>query len=233
VSAILVLAANYVREQRLIIILMSAWIISFAVLFAFIADARTGPADLEVLYRQELVYGIALALFSGVSVVHGERKSRRILAVLAKGIQRAQYLAGLALGMACVTALYYALVAITNQWLIQRLHFQGEALTTVMIGWGIAQLAAIIGLAFGTFLPPLFAAPVAGVVCAAGMLLPLAPYAFPVSYFMRAAISATYEHGLHWSGDPLLLIAVVIQTAIAFTIAAWIFRRRDITVAVD
>jgi ABC-type transport system involved in multi-copper enzyme maturation permease subunit len=228
-----VLAGNFVREQRLIIGLMSAWMLSFAVLFAFVSDARTGPGDLEVLYRQELAYGIALALFSGATVVHSERRSRRILAVLSKGIHRAQFLAGAALGIACTTAIYYALVAVTNQWLIQHLHFQGEAFTAAAFGWTIAQSAAVVGLAFGTFLHPLFAAPMAGVVCAAGVVIPVHPYAFPVSYFLRAALFATYERGLHWNSDPSVIVYAAIETAIAFTIAVWIFRRRDITVAVE
>jgi len=233
VNAILLLAGNFIREQRLIIILMSAWIISFAALFAVVSDARTGPGDLEVLYRQELAYGVVLALFAGATVVHGECKSRRILAVLSKGIHRAQYLAGVALGIACTTALYYVLVAVTNQWLIQRLHFQGEAFTAAAFGWVVTQLAAVVGLLFGAFLHPLFAAPVAGIVCAAGALMPINPNAFPVSYFLRAALFATYERGLHWNSDPVLIVYTAIETAIAFTIAVWIFRRRDITVAVE
>lgn len=232
-TAVVLLAVNFVREQRLIFFLMSAWMISISVLFAFIYDPRTGPGDIEVLYRQELAYGIALALFSGASLVHAERKNRRILAVLSKGIHRAQYLAGVALGMACTTGIYYGLVFATNQWLIQHLHFQGEVLSAAVFGWIIAQLAAIVGLAFGTFLHPFFASAAAGLVCAAGMWVPSHPNASPVSYFLRAAIAATYEHGLHWSARPSLIAFVAIETAIAFTIAVFIFERRDITVPVE
>lgn len=232
-SAILLLAGNFVREQRLVLILMSTWIIVFAGLFAFISDANTRPEELEVFYRQELAYGIAIGVFSGASIVHKERRSRRILAVLSKGIHRVQYLAGVLLGIACVTAMYYGLVAAANSWLIHQMHFEGGVLTPAIAGWLATQLATVIGLAFGTFLPPLIAAVCAALVSALGMAIPAHPHVFPVSQFLRSAVFATYADGLRWNGYTGFASAVTIQTAIVFTIAAWIFRRRDITVAVE
>jgi hypothetical protein len=227
------LAVNFVREQRLVITLMSAWLIIFAALFAITYDARTGPADLEMLYRQELAYGVALGLFSGASIVYNERKSRRILAVLSKGLSRAQYLAGVLLGIACATAIYYSLVAITNEWLIHRFHFHGEALTTTVSGWLAAQSAAAIGLAFGTFMHPLLAAACAAVVSAAGFVVRGNPEMFPVSYFLRSAMFATYVEGLRWHSFAGFVVAVAMETAIAFATAVLIFNKRDVTVAVE
>lgn len=231
--AVLFLAANFVREQRLIIGLMSAWLLVFAGLFALTYEPRTGPADLETLYRQELAYGVALGLFSGASNVFNERRSRRILAVLSKGLSRAQYLGGVWLGIACTTAIYYALVAVTNEWLLHRFHFHGEALTTAVSGWLAAQLAAAIGLVFGTFMHPLLAAVSAAAVSAAGMVGHAHPLMFPVGYFLRSAIFATYTEGLHWQSDAGFAVAVSIETAIAFTIAVLVFRRRDVAVPLE
>jgi hypothetical protein len=231
--AVLFLAANFVREQRLIIGLMSGWLIVFAVLFALTYDPRTGLADLETLYRQELAYGVVLGLFGGASMVFNERKSHRILAVLSKGLSRAQYLAGVLLGIMCTTAIYYVLVAITNEWLIHRFHFDGEALTTALSGWLAAQLAAAIGLAFGTFMHPLLAAASAAVVSAGGMVVHAHPEMFPVSYFLRSAIFAKYAEGLRWQSHAGFALAVAIETAIAFTIAVLVFHRRDVSVPVE
>lgn len=230
---IFILTLNVVRQQRLIVILMSVWLLFFAGLFGFISDPHDGPQDLEVLYRQELVYGIAIGLFSGASIIHNERKTRRILAVLSKGLHRAQYLSSAFLGIACITAVFYALVAAANQWLIHRLHHTGEAFVPALLGWLATLVAVALAIAFGTFLHPIFAATCASLVSALGMLIPTHPLAFPVSYFVRSAVGATYAHGLggeHYTG---FLISVAIETAIAFTIAVLIFERRDISVPVE
>jgi hypothetical protein len=233
VRTVLFLAANFVREQRLIIGLMSAWLIVFAVLFALMYDPRTGPGDMETLYRQELAYGVALGLFSGASMVFNEQKSRRILAVLSKGLSRAQYLAGVLLGIMGTTAIYYVLVAATNEWMLNHFHFHGEALTTAVSGWLAAQLAAAIGLAFGTFMHPLLATASAAAVSAAGMVRHAHPEMFPVSYFLRSAVVATYAEGLHWQRHAGFVVAVAIETAIAFAIAVLVFNRRDVAVPVE
>jgi len=233
VTSVIILALNVVRQQRLIVILMAAWLLFFAGLFSVITDPRTGAADLEMLYRQELVYGIAIGLFGGASIVHNERKTRRILAVMSKGIHRAQYLGGAFLGIVCITGLFYALVAVTNQWLIHHLHYAGEACVPALVGWVATLVAVALAIAFGSFLHPIFAAALAALVSAAGMLVPMHPLAFPVSYFIRSALGATYAHGLRWDHYTGFFVSVAIETAIAFTIAVLIFARRDITVPVE
>jgi ABC-type transport system involved in multi-copper enzyme maturation permease subunit len=233
VITIFILALNVVRQQRLIVILLSTWLLFFAGLFSFISDPDNGPQDLEILYRQELVYGIAIGLFSGASMIHNERKSRRILAVLSKGIHRAQYLGGAMLGIGCITALFYALVAVTNQWLIHRLHHTGEVFAPALLGWVATQVAVALGLTFGSFLHPILAATCASLVSALGMLIPTHPLAFPVSTFVRSALGVTYAHGLGWEHSAGFIATVAIETATAFTIAALIFERRDITVPVE
>ena len=232
-TTVIILALNVVRQQRLIVILMSVWLLFFAGLFGFMSDPQDGPQELEVLYRQELVYGIAIGLFSGASIIHNERKTRRILAVMSKGIHRAQYLGGAFLGITCITAVFYALVAVTNQWLMHHLHFAGEAFVAALLGWAATLLAITLALAFGTFLHPMFAAALAALISAVGMLVPVHPLVFPVSYFIRSALGATYAYGLRWEHYTGFLISVAIETAIAFTIAVLIFERRDITVPVE
>ena len=230
---IFILALNVIRQQRLIVILMSTWLLFFAGLFSFISDPDNGPQDLEILYRQELVYGIAIGLFSGASLIHNERKTRRILAVMSKGIHRSQYLGGALLGVAGMTGIFYALVVVTNEWLIQHLHYAGEAVTPALLGWVATLVAIALALAFGSFLPPFFAAALAALVSGIGMLIPVHPLVFPISYFMRSAFAATYVHGLRWEHYAGFLVSVAIETAIAFTIAVVIFERRDITVPVE
>lgn len=226
------LGMNFLREQRLIVMLMSGWLLLFAVLFS-LGSERPSPADLEVLYRQELAYGIIIGLFSGASLVYNERKSRRILAVLAKGLRRAHYLAGAWLGLAMLSGIYYLLVAVTNTWLINRFQMGGEAVTGAVLGWIAAQTAITVALALGSVLHPLLATAGAALVSAAGLVLRGVASMFPISEFLRATASASYAHSPNVPSVPAFLIAAILEAAIAFTIAVMVFNRKDVAVAVE
>jgi ABC-type transport system involved in multi-copper enzyme maturation permease subunit len=227
--AVALLAANFLRDQRLIIVLITVWILTFTIIFALTQESAA--SDLEAFYRQELIYGVAIGMFSGAAIVHNERRSRKILAVLSKGISRAQYLAGALVAMAALTLFYYVLVAATNQWLIARFSFQGDAIAPAVLGWLAAIAATAVALAFGTFLHPLFSVAATGLVVSLGMVIPHSM--FPVSMFIRGATRATYAYGLPLWGGGAFLAAIAIETAIAFAIAVLMFRKRDVTAAVE
>jgi hypothetical protein len=80
---------------------------------------------------------------------------------------------------------------------------------------------------------PLLATVLAAAVSAAGMVRHTHPEMFPVSYFLRSAIVATYAEGLHWQSHTGFVVAVTIETAIAFAIAVLVFNRRDVAVPVE
>jgi hypothetical protein len=228
-STVLLLAANFLRDQRLIIVLITIWILSFTIIFAMTQESAA--SDLEAFYRQELIYGVAVGMFSGAAIVHNERRSRKILAVLSKGISRAQYLAGALVAMAALAMIYYVLVAATNQWLIARFSLQGDAVTPAAMGWLATLAATAVALALGTFMHPLFAVAATGLVVSLGMVVPHSM--FPVSMFIRGATRATYVYGLPLSGGGAFLAAIAIETSIAFVIAVLMFRKRDVTAAVE
>src|SRR3982750_3736622 len=99
------IAENFVREQRIVLIVFVGWIFGFALFFGLFA----GPAnarEYEGLFQQQAIYGVVYGLIVALQTIHGERKSRRILAVLSKGIYRGEYIAGLMLGNALLTSIY-------------------------------------------------------------------------------------------------------------------------------
>src|SRR5437867_379986 len=96
-KAIWLIAVNFVREQRIVLLVFILWLFGFVLLFGMFTGAG-GPGEYEALFQQQTLYGIVYGLLVAISSVHGERKSRRILAVLSKGIYRGEYIAGLMLG---------------------------------------------------------------------------------------------------------------------------------------
>src|SRR5581483_2462847 len=99
------IAINFVREQRWPILVLMLWILVFSVL-GLLVDLRRSREDVLFIFKQLAVYGIAFAVFFGASAIHNERKTRRILSVLSKGVGRAQYFSGLLGGFVLAVGIY-------------------------------------------------------------------------------------------------------------------------------
>ena len=91
---VLLIAGNFVREQRWPILVLLVWVLGLAIIGLFI-DVRNNRDDILLIFKQLAIYGIAFSVFFGGSAIHNERKSRRILAVVSKSVGRQQYVAGL------------------------------------------------------------------------------------------------------------------------------------------
>ena len=102
--AILLIAINFVREQRWPIFVLLLWVLLLAFL-GLIADIQRQREDLLFIFKQVAVYVVVFSVFFGGSAIHNERKSRRILAVLSKAVGRQQYLSGLVLGVTIACAI--------------------------------------------------------------------------------------------------------------------------------
>src|SRR6266481_4567680 len=103
--AIWLIGVNFVREQRVVLLVFVFWIFGLVAMFGLFSGS-TSPREYEALFQQQTLYGIVYGLLVAVSSIHGERKSRRILAVLSKGVYRGEYIAGLMLGNALLTSIY-------------------------------------------------------------------------------------------------------------------------------
>jgi len=190
----------------------------------------------EVLFfiRQLSFYAIFLATMLTIPVIQNERKSRRILAVLSKGIHRWQYLAGLLLGALLIVGAFCLAVTLATWWLARQASLPTAGLGAYMLVLflGCAACAAV-SLFSSVFLHPFVALPAAIII----LFLPLAlelrgvypsSLLFPVSAITHVASDYTFQP----PGTGLWRIgaAAAVQVIVFLALAAVIFAHRDITV---
>ena len=87
-SRILLIAANFVREQRWYVVLMLAWILGSSAAIKLASD--TSADDALFFIRQQGAYALALTLIIASGAVYGERRSRRILSPPHSPLKRQQ-----------------------------------------------------------------------------------------------------------------------------------------------
>jgi len=215
---ILLLAANFVRSQWTVLTIMLVYVVA---MLGFIG-LHEQRAEVLFFIRQLSFYAIFLATMLTIPVIQNERKSRRILAVLSKGIHRWQYLAGLLLGALLIVGAFCLAVTLATWWLARQ-----ASLPTA----GLA--CAAVSLFSSVFLHPFVALPAAIII----LFLPLAlelrgvypsSLLFPVSAITHVASDYTFQP----PGTGLWRIgaAAAVQVIVFLALAAVIFAHRDITV---
>ena len=107
---------------------------------------------------------------------------------------------------------------------------------TILALWTACLLTASLTLALATFMPPLLAAIGAGTVAGIPALLALrgdafSRYVIPVHGLLDPLIRADFTQRWH-AGFGMVLLGWV-ETAVFWFVAAWIFSRRDLSVAVE
>lgn len=233
---VLLIAQNFLREQRWLTVLLVFYAVAGAAVFAY-GEKRVPTADLLFFVKQQALYAILFSVFLAASAIHNERKTRRILAVLSKAVERRQYLAGLLAGTAGVFATYCLAIGLAGSWLMRN---SGLHLRELWILLGAAAaaslLTAAITLFFTTFLNPLFATAATALVIATPAALEHAlghgwGNVLPV-YAIATTVSKTALAAGHGPGWELPAIAVL-ETIALWVAASWVFERRDITVALE
>jgi ABC-type transport system involved in multi-copper enzyme maturation permease subunit len=233
-TPILLIAANFVRENRWPLITLLAYVAVFGGAMALVGDAS---ADDTVFFLRSVgVYGLAFTGLMAASAINNERRSRRVLAVLSKGIERSQYLTGLLLGVMFNAAIYCAAVGAIGTLALTR-HGQSVTHLVELVGVLLASflLAGTAALFFSTFLHPLMAAAAAGITlatlgAAGAMLGPPWTQVLPAYTLTEAMIS----FGLPAWRPPLVAAAWAVVHALVFwMLATVVFARRDIAVAVE
>lgn len=233
---VLGIGANFLREQRVAVLLMVAW----AILPALIPhgeDLREHREDLITLLGQYVVYGIAFAMFVGGSALHNERKSRRILAVLSKAVSRRQYISSLLMGAAMGLALYCGCLGVSGSLVLPNAGI-APAVVWGMVGmlWLACTVAAACAVMFSTFLPAILSGTAAGAVIGAVPALHLwmgidLTYVMPVYAILMHAMAMGFQPAPHveWR---LIAIALA-EIAIFWFVGTAIFARRDVAVATE
>ena len=233
---VMMLAANFAREQRWPILVLLLWVLVMSGL-GLTVDVRSDREDLLVIFKQLAVYGLAFAIFVGGSAIHNERKTRRILAVLSKAVGRGQYVSGLLIGIGFVVLLYCFCMGLTGSWVLGQGGFSISTLWLLMFCFFIAcVLASAVAVMFSTFLPPLFATLASGLSLAVpaglaiqfgvawGYLIPMYPLLSP---FLKASFTAKSQPD--WTS----ILVAVLETAVLWLIAWRVFQHRDVAQALD
>ena len=233
---VLLIANNFAREQRWPLFFLLLWVLGWAT-FGVFEDPHSGPEDALMIFRQLAVYSVTFGVFFGSSAIHADQRSRRILAVLSKGISRRQYIFGLLTGIALVLGVFCLCMGFTASWLLGRFGFNEVEMWFGMLAlWTACILTASLTLSLSTFLPPLFAAIGAGTLAGIPALLALrgdafSRYVIPVHGLLAPLISADFSQS--WHASPGIVLLGWAETAVFSLLAAWIFSQRDLAVAVE
>jgi ABC-type transport system involved in multi-copper enzyme maturation permease subunit len=235
-KAVILIAVNFVREQRWPIFVLLLWILLLALL-GLVSDVSREREELLFIFKQVAVYVIVFSIFFGGSAIYNERKTRRILAVLSKAVGRQQYLSGLVLGVTMACTIYCLSLGITGSWTLGQSGFPVSQVWFLMACVIAAcTLAGTVALMFSTFLNPYFAA---GATAAVLGLPALASYlgltrwaeAIPVYTLTTAVMNTSFKSPGSPFWPPIAL--AVGETVFFWILAARIFSRVDIAVAVE
>lgn len=229
--AVVLLGLNYARTQWIALAVMTAYLLGIGGVF------RAHVQRPEVLFflRWHAGYAVFLGSMMAVPALQMERKTRRVLAVLSKGIHRWQYLGGLLCGCALASAIFCGLVGGLALWLCRVGGIQEHGLFPITLALFCASAAAAAtGLFFATFLHPLPAAAATAIV----LFLPAALEAFslaPEWKFFPVAwlIDFLLKFQLLPAGKEIweIIAASLCQVAVFWGAAALVFARRDVTVS--
>jgi ABC-type transport system involved in multi-copper enzyme maturation permease subunit len=236
VTPLLLIAGNFLREQRWVLLLLLALVLGNGTLFSLV---QHDPVDeLATFVRLQAAYGVALGVFLVAPAMHNERRSRRILSVLSKAVSRRQYLAGLLAGAAAAVAVYALAIAAAATLLFRGVASDASALwVALLLMMAAAVLGAGVTLAFAILMPPLFAT-------AAAVLLVMVPavlaHGFAAPGWLNVLpVAALVLNILQWSPEGTwqpawtALLFALPQAALVWLAAAQLFAARDIAVAVE
>jgi hypothetical protein len=221
---------NFVREQRWPLITLLLYVIVFGGGIALFGGQS--EEDTLFLLRSTSIYGLAFTGLLAASALNNERRTRRILAVLSKGIERGEYLAGLLLGAMLAAAIYcltiFAVGALATHRIATLVPFASMLMALYL-------LTATAALAFSTVFHPLLASAAAGLLLGAeglaaralgGVWLDILP-----SYLL---VDRAVNFGAPgWQAPWFACVSAVVQAVIFSIVATAIFSHRDIAVAVE
>jgi ABC-type transport system involved in multi-copper enzyme maturation permease subunit len=236
VKHVILIAINFVREQRWPILVLMGWVVVLSVL-GLVVDPRATREDILFIFKQGAVYGVVFAVFFGASAIYNERKTRRILAVLSKSVGRGEYVSGLLAGIALSTGIYWFSMGVTGTWVLGAAGFSVPALWQVIFCLVIAcMLSATVAVLFSTVLNPLFATMATflflGVPAVAAMRFGsswahVIPAFSLIDVLMRSSLDSRLV--VPW----VSVVLAVAETVFFWLSAWWVFAQRDIAVAVD
>lgn len=231
----MLIAVNYVREQRMLIIAFLAWLFGFGILMGFVH--RSGSLeDMEFLFRQQSAYGVIMVMLASAGALHSERKTRRIVSVISKGITRGEYLGGIILGNWLLAVVYMAALWLVNLLFAANFGYDAPVGGATLALWICCLLVAAMAVMLSTVMHPGFVLLTLGIVISAWTFLARASggawaLAFPPSYVLNEIYGLTFQEG--WTGSWMFAPIALGEAAVAWRAAAALFSRRDMTIQID
>jgi hypothetical protein len=224
------IGANFVRSQWMTVLVMTVYLAGIAGVFAHNPERQ----EARFFLQMHSFYVMFLAVVVAVPALQMERRSRRILAVLSKGIHRWQYLGGILCGCSMITGIFCLLVGSIG-WMLCRL----AGCPTAGLGGMILALfacclmATAVALFYSTFLHPFLATGAAS----ATLMLPLLTKAvgwhpwralFPAMWLADSITKFRFGS----PADTAALCASAVAVAMLFWFGgAAVFARRDVTIS--
>jgi len=225
---VLLIGLNFVRMQWLTVLIMGLYLVTIAALFAYHEQRQ----EVSFFFQSHAFYVLFLGSMLAVPAIQTERKSRRIVAVLSKGIHRWQYLAGLWMGCSIITSCFSLMLGVIAQILCRAGHYRSDGLWPMTLALLMCCVMAVgSSVLWSVVLHPLLA------VAATSLTLVL-PYAvraadwrplaglFPVWWFSEAM------GAFRFNGAPEALgisLSSLVLTPVFLAVAAMAFSRRDVT----
>ena len=232
-KAIALIGANFVRGQWIVLTIMLAYILGFA----GVVSIHEQRSELLYFLRMEALYVLGFGMLVAIPAIQSERKSRRILAVLSKGIHRWQYLGGLLCGCVMIAGLLCLLVGAATVLLARQISMPSTGIASLMLVLFLAcSAAAAVALFCSVFLHPLLALGAASLILLTPFLLQAKGWYPPSILFpVSAVIGIVQEFTFQKPGSGLWRIgaAAVVQTIVFWIAASVVFSRRDVTVATE
>ena len=227
---VFLIATNFVRTQWILLTLMLLYIVGITGAFGWHSQRD------EVLFflRQQAYYALFLGSLVGIPAIQNERKTRRILAVLSKGIHRWQYIAGMLMGSGLIAAAYCLAVGLATAWLCAQIGASTAGLPALMLALFLCCMAAAaVGLFWSVMMHPVLALTATGLTLVLPLLLPGRHLAFGESFPVLAIARGILHFDFGDSPGTLWKIgaAAVIHTIVFFLGASAIFARKDVTIA--
>ncbi|MGE5726518.1 MAG: hypothetical protein ACM34G_15155 [Acidobacteriota bacterium] len=229
------IAGNFLREQRWPVVILLGWVGVLSAAAGF-SDLRRTPEDVFMLFQQVAVYILVFSLFFGASAIRNELRTRRILAVLSKGISRRQYIAGLLLGIVLAIAIYCLALGLAGAWVLPQVGVPAMRFGVLLLGLAVASLlTACLALFFSIFLHPLLATAATLVIVGAPLLVEVVwstPWAavIPVYAILQGFLNLSERTTALTGGLILLALA---ETAVLWVVSAWLFSWKDVALAVE
>jgi hypothetical protein len=236
-KAALLIAVNFVREQRWPIFALLLLILLLAFLGLFTSIPREQD-ELLFIFKQTALYVVFFSVFFGGSAIYNERKTRRILGVLSKALGRRQYLSGLVLGVTMASAIDCISLGITGSWTLGQAGYPISQVWYLMACVTAAcMLAGTVALMFSTFLNPFLGGSATAISLLALPLLvsqflpPKWANVMPVYSLTMIVMKSSFMTPGKAVWLPIIL--AVAETVVFWIVAAQIFSWVDIAVAVD